>query len=142
LQKEKKMNKPQQIDWKRHEYPNRKSDSYPIDQRIADLQSVIETQCSRGNYDTSEYMRGMANGLLLAWSIVVEPYGTEPQGPQSGLARVLRGGCWYDGARYLRSAYRGGYVPGGRFSFLGFRLVRTKAPSSLLPSEVKHETKD
>jgi hypothetical protein len=71
------MNKPQQIDWKRPEYPHRKSDSYPIDQRIADLQSIIETQCSRGNYDTSEYMRGMANGLLLAWNIVVEPYGTE-----------------------------------------------------------------
>jgi formylglycine-generating enzyme required for sulfatase activity len=67
---------------------------------------------------------------------------SNPQGPQSGSYRVLRGGSWDNSARYLRSAGRNYFDPGYRGYVLGFRLVRTKAPSSLLPSEVKHETKD
>jgi formylglycine-generating enzyme required for sulfatase activity len=47
-----------------------------------------------------------------------------PQGPQSGLARVIRGGSWYDGARFLRSAVRDFFDPGHRNFGLGFRLVR------------------
>jgi formylglycine-generating enzyme required for sulfatase activity len=47
-----------------------------------------------------------------------------PQGPQSGSFRVLRGGCWSINARYLRSAYRSNYGPGDRNLNLGFRLVR------------------
>jgi hypothetical protein len=70
------MDKPQQIDWKPKKYAS-KRENYNIYLRIADLKSIVETQCSRGNYDTSEYMRGMANGLLLAWHILIEPYGTE-----------------------------------------------------------------
>lgn len=54
-----------------------KYDNYDIGQRLADLKSVVEIQCSKGNYDHSEYMRGMANGLLLAWNIIREPYGKE-----------------------------------------------------------------
>ncbi|MEQ9730187.1 MAG: SUMF1/EgtB/PvdO family nonheme iron enzyme [Candidatus Methanoperedens sp.] len=51
-----------------------------------------------------------------------------------GSDRVLRGGCWYDLASYLRSAHRGGLVPddlhrgglalGGRYGDVGFRLLR------------------
>lgn len=54
-----------------------KYDNYDIGQRLADLKSVVEVQCSKGNYDVDEYMRGMANGLLLAWTIIREPYGAE-----------------------------------------------------------------
>jgi formylglycine-generating enzyme required for sulfatase activity len=46
---------------------------------------------------------------------------TDPSGPSSGSFRVFRGGCWRDGARYARSAFRGRNVPGFRFNFLGFR---------------------
>jgi len=41
-----------------------------------------------------------------------------------GRSRVSRGGGWHYGARYLRSADRINYSPGGRGSVLGFRLVR------------------
>lgn len=54
-----------------------KYDNYDIGQRIADLKSIVETQCSEGNWSVNEYMRGMANGLLLAWFIIREPYGAE-----------------------------------------------------------------
>lgn len=51
--------------------------------------------------------------------------GFDPQGPPTGSHRVLRGGSWGDGARYLRSAWRDSLGPGGRDYDVGFRLVRT-----------------
>jgi sulfatase modifying factor 1 len=46
-----------------------------------------------------------------------------PQGPQSGGHRVLRGGSWLLNGRYVRSATRIGYEPGGRDVYYGFRLA-------------------
>lgn len=54
-----------------------KYDNYNIAQRLDDLRTIVEIQCSKGNYDVNEYMRGMANGLLLAWNTIAEPYGKE-----------------------------------------------------------------
>ncbi|MFZ3229530.1 MAG: SUMF1/EgtB/PvdO family nonheme iron enzyme [Pseudobdellovibrio sp.] len=51
--------------------------------------------------------------------------GIDPQGPQTGSARVMRGGCWGNGARYLSSGFRDYYSPGDRHYDVGFRLVRT-----------------
>ncbi|MFG0161179.1 hypothetical protein ACF0MN_10995 [Legionella pneumophila] len=40
-------------------------------QRIKqNLSDVIKVQCSKGNYDCNAYMFGLANGLILAQSIV------------------------------------------------------------------------
>jgi formylglycine-generating enzyme required for sulfatase activity len=47
-----------------------------------------------------------------------------PQGPDSGVVRVARGGSWSDLARDCRSAYRGWFEPEDRDDHLGFRLVR------------------
>ena len=47
----------------------------------------------------------------------------DPTGPASGSARVFRGGSWYDGGTYLRSARRrDDGAPGNRHSALGFRV--------------------
>lgn len=54
-----------------------KYDNYDIGQRLADLKSIVELQCSKGNYDVGDYYRGLANGLLLAWNIIREPYGKD-----------------------------------------------------------------
>ena len=50
----------------------------------------------------------------------------DPAGADSGDFRVTRGGCCFDGGQYLRSAYRGSYIPYDRSYILsgGFRLVR------------------
>ncbi|MCL1958277.1 MAG: formylglycine-generating enzyme family protein [Spirochaetes bacterium] len=48
----------------------------------------------------------------------------DPLGASSGPVRVVRGGSWYNSAENLRSAYRGGNDPNGRYINLGFRLVR------------------
>ena len=46
-------------------------------------------------------------------------------GGSSEECRVLRGGSWYSGAEFLRSANRGRYDPEGGYDYVGFRLVRT-----------------
>jgi formylglycine-generating enzyme required for sulfatase activity len=50
---------------------------------------------------------------------------TDPTGPSTGSARVIRGGSWDYGAQYCRSAVRGGNSPDYRGNNLGLRLVRT-----------------
>jgi formylglycine-generating enzyme required for sulfatase activity len=57
---------------------------------------------------------------------------TDPAGAVSGTGRVERGGGWDYSAGYVRSAFRDGYNPGGRYylypyvryNLVGFRLVR------------------
>ena len=48
---------------------------------------------------------------------------TDPQGPSSGVHRVVRGGSWYRYAGYCRVSVRGYDNPAGHRSSLGFRLV-------------------
>ena len=48
----------------------------------------------------------------------------DPHGPDSGKARVLRGGSWLDFASLCRVSDRDGYVPSGRSDGFGFRLAR------------------
>jgi formylglycine-generating enzyme len=52
----------------------------------------------------------------------------DPTGPDSddARARVLRGGCWYDGATATRSAVRFWFTPGRRSCYWGFRVAMTK----------------
>lgn len=54
-----------------------KYDNYNIAQRLEDLKDVLDVQCQTGNYDENEYLRGLANGLMLAYYIMAEPYGKE-----------------------------------------------------------------
>lgn len=48
---------------------------------------------------------------------------TDPTGPQSGSARVYRGGCWDCYARICRSSLRDGNGPTFRYGYLGLRLA-------------------
>ena len=48
----------------------------------------------------------------------------DPEGPEHGVIRVIRGGSWNGHARDARSAYRLGGPPGYRSGYLGFRLAR------------------
>jgi formylglycine-generating enzyme required for sulfatase activity len=48
---------------------------------------------------------------------------TNPTGPSSGSSRVLRGGSWYNYARYCRVSPRDGRYPDFRSDILGFRLA-------------------
>ncbi len=48
---------------------------------------------------------------------------TNPTGPQSGGDRVLRGGSYWNNARYCRVSSRFNYDPGSRLGYIGLRLV-------------------
>ena len=52
---------------------------------------------------------------------------TDPVGPSSDSYRVYRGGSWDGRAEFCRSADRTGLGPGGRLSYLGFRLALVPA---------------
>jgi formylglycine-generating enzyme required for sulfatase activity len=50
---------------------------------------------------------------------------TDPEGPSSGSARVIRGGGWaYRYPSHYRSADRDYYYPSSRSNLIGFRLIR------------------
>ena len=68
------------------------------------------------------------------WEWCADAYGNypagavvEPQGPPSGLSRVLRGGCWNDHADACTSSARGSTGPSSENFRCGFRLVGTPA---------------
>lgn len=48
---------------------------------------------------------------------------TNPAGPSTGSYRVLRGGSWFNGARFCRVSFRDYYSPVYRGNDCGFRLV-------------------
>ncbi len=50
---------------------------------------------------------------------------TDPQGPNNGSSKVLRGGCFGVNASVVRSANRGSVTPTLRFDLFGLRLART-----------------
>lgn len=50
---------------------------------------------------------------------------TDPEGPENGTYRVLRGGAWSFEPRYLRTARRGYHPQWDSNASHGFRLVRT-----------------
>jgi formylglycine-generating enzyme required for sulfatase activity len=57
------------------------------------------------------------------WYGHYEGEGKDPIGPGFGSARVLRGGSWYYGPRFCRSARRVWKEPNTRYADIGFRIL-------------------
>jgi formylglycine-generating enzyme required for sulfatase activity len=47
----------------------------------------------------------------------------DPQGPDKGQFRVIRGGSWLDDGLSCRAAFRDGCSPSYQINYLGFRVA-------------------
>jgi len=48
----------------------KKKEIHSLESKLLSLKSVTKTQSTKGNYDANEYMRGLANGLIMAEAIM------------------------------------------------------------------------
>ena len=60
------------------------------------------------------------------FSVYSNDNASNPQGPEMGKYRVMRGGSWSDPAEYLRSAMRRDALPTSTFNNVGFRCAVEK----------------
>ena len=75
-----------------------------------------------GLYDTAGNVWEWVNDWFGEYSTEAQ---TDPQGPEKGSSRVIRGGSWGGSPSLVRSAGRGRLGPAVRYDYLGFRLART-----------------
>ncbi len=94
-----------------------------------------EQSCAVHGYPAGVSGYGTYNQSGNVWEWCADWYGEkyygesaakDPQGPEGGSDRVIRGGGWgYGAPGHFRGALRSGGAPGFRYVNLGLRLVRT-----------------
>jgi len=70
-------------------------------------------------YDMSGNVWEMCNDWFGTYGSAAQ---SDPSGPGSGTAKIIRGGCWSRDSTYLRSAARLAVNPGARSNDVGFRV--------------------
>lgn len=90
----------------------------PNELGLYDLSGNVNEWCEDWYGSSQYYERCLKKGLV-----------ENPLGPETGAGRVMRGGGWFDGARFCCVSYRYSHSPDRRIPFIGFRLALS--PSQL-----------
>ena len=105
-----------------------------IDSSYANYNSNVGDTMAVGSYEKGASFYGAYDMAGNVWEWIADWYGSDyyasspssnPTGPDSGSARVLRGGAWVNYNDFARSAYRGRGDPASSNVNLGFRCSRS-----------------
>jgi formylglycine-generating enzyme required for sulfatase activity len=105
--------------------------------RAASVGAYLKHPTAVGSYPPNDFGLFDMHGNVWEWCsdwYAEDYYGhspaEDPQGPESGQQRVLRGGCWSSSAANCRSAYRGRSEPGNHVYRFGMRVLLEVPPES------------
>lgn len=99
---------------------------------FANYQGCKECTSPVGNFPNGASSFGVLDMAGNVWEWVNDWYGYDyyahslsinPRGPETGVAKVVRGGSWFNIERHLKVSYRSYSNPGTRTANLGFRCV-------------------
>ncbi len=117
-------------DWASHEYAN--YGAYPCCSGLASGRDQWVNSSPAGSFPANAFGLHDLHGNVVEWveDCYASGYSVQPSDGSAFMksscsSRVHRGGSWKWHELFLFSTSRGGYPPGDRFDWLGFRLART-----------------
>ena len=106
----------------------------PPDNQLANFNKDLMKTRPVGSYPQGSSPYGILDMAGNVWEWLADWYDADyyknsadndPQGPEGGSERAVRGGSWADSAKLIRSANRSQENPNSKLNILGFRLALT-----------------